>query len=85
MEEEIIIKAKEKYKQEQAQLKIDKRNAYRRKWYRENLEERKAYQREQSKIYYYKNRDELLAKNRLRKQKAKLKKLNEKPKEDLEN
>lgn len=85
MEEEIIIKAKEKYKQEQAQLKIDKRNAYRRKWYRENIEERKAYQREQSKIYYYKNRDELLTKNRLRKQKAKLKKLNEKPNEQLDN
>lgn len=81
MEDELILKAKEKYKQEQAQLKIDKRNAYRRKWYAENLEERKAYQREQSKIYYYKNREELLEKNRLRKKKAReLKKANEEQK-----
>lgn len=81
--EELMKKAKEKYKQELEQLKIDKRNAYRRKWYAENAEQRREYQREHSKKYYYKNREELLAKNRIRKKKArellKQQKANEKP------
>jgi hypothetical protein len=58
MEEELIKKAKEKYKEQQRRAKLDKRNAYRRVWYRQNLERCREYSREMGRMYYYKKKDE---------------------------